>query len=310
MNPRDKSLHHDIKLNGNRYFAFFCLIIMIFVSNIPASAFYETSPEVVRQEENSYSCNFDGVKHHFILDLPEKSEGAPLVLMLPGYGNTAESFRNTVHFEQVANEFGYAVVYVSGAPNPNDRFSSIGWNSGIGIEGNDDVGFLVSLANYLQKEYAFDEKRTFAVGFSNGAFMVHRLAMEAGNIFSACVSVAGMMPAKIWENRNAENDVSFFQISGEKDDVVPKNRDGSAAYARDPAIEEVMAYWAESNGLDLCETEMTGKGSELTKCRSGLTRNQVWNLLIKDGRHSWPDINFTSIDTNSLILEFFETVSP
>ena len=139
--------------------------------------------------------------------------------------------------------------------------------------------------------------------------MAHRLAMEAGDTFSACVSVAGMMPAKIWQNRNDTNDISFFQITGEKDDVVPKNSDGSAEYAPAPAIEDVMTYWAMSNGLEKCESEEIGKGSILTKYRSDEKKNQVWTLFIKNGRHSWPNEKRCGIDANSLILAFFETVS-
>ncbi|MBP3209705.1 MAG: prolyl oligopeptidase family serine peptidase [Oscillospiraceae bacterium] len=178
--------------------------------------------EVVHLSGNKYFCLFEGVKHDFILDIPEKTKESPLVLMLPGYGNTAESFRSTVQFQKEANALGYAVAWVTGARNPNDPLSSTGWNSGIGADGNDDVAFLISLANYLQKEYSFDGKRTFVAGFSNGAFMAHRLAMEAGGTFSACVSVAGMMPVKIWNARKDTNDISFFQISGEMDDVIPK----------------------------------------------------------------------------------------
>lgn len=259
-------------------------------------------------KENTYSSSFDGVTHRFVLVLPEECEGAPLVVMLPGYGNTAESFRTTVHFEQDAGPRGYAVVYVTGARDPNNSISSVGWNSGIGAEGNDDVGFLTALTAWLQKEYGLDDRRTFAVGFSNGAFMVHRLAMEAGDTFSACVSVAGMMPAKIWQARNEVNAVSFFEIYGEKDDVVPKNSDGSAAYAKDPAIEEVMSYWAASNGLDRCETEEIGNGSVLTKCGGSQTAHQVWDLVIKNGRHSWPAPELNRIDANALILEFFQTI--
>ena len=29
-------------------------------------------------------------------------------------------------------------------------------------------------------------------------------------------------------------------------------------------------------------------------------------LLVKDGRHSWPDERFSGINTNALILDFFE----
>ena len=265
--------------------------------------------EVTHLEKNSFSCVFDGVKHVFLLDLPENSEGAALVVMLHGYGNTAESFRSRVHFEQVANPRGYAVVYVTGAPNPNDPVSATGWNAGIAPAGNDDAAFLSSLARYLQQAYSLDEERTFAVGFSNGGFMAHRLAMEAGDVFEACVSVAGMMPAKIWDERKETNSISFFQIYGEKDELIPKYSDGSAGYAKDPAIEDVTAYWASSNGLALCETQEIGNGSVLTRYWGEQIPDQVWNLFVKNGRHAWPDEEQNGIDTNSLLLTFFDAVS-
>ena len=140
--------------------------------------------------------------------------------------------------------------------------------------------------------------------------MVHRLAMEAAGTFSACVSVAGLMPRKIWDARNDENEISFFQITGEKDDAVPKNSDGSAKHAKDPAIEDVMAYWAASAGLEDCGTEPAGDASELMKCRSDGKPDRVWHLVTKNGRHSWPDEKLSGIDANSLILEFFDTVTP
>lgn len=261
---------------------------------------------IVQEKEHHFSCTFDGIKHDFILDLPDETNGAPLVVMLHGYGNTAESFRSMVHFEEEANALGYAVVYVTGAVNPGDSTSSIGWNSGINIDGNDDVGFLISLAKYLQEEYSFDENRTFAVGFSNGAFMTHRLAMEAADTYAAFVSVAGIMPESIWNERKELNEVSFFQITGEKDDVVPKNSDGSAKYSQAPAIEGVMEYWAKSNGLESFETCEIGKGSVLSKYTSKGKRNKVWHLFVKDGRHSWPDESISGIDTNAMILEFLE----
>lgn len=286
------------------------ILIQLFSFGVtPAAAAQQTELRVTPLENGSFTASFDGVDHSCILDLPSVTEGAPLVFMLPGYGNTAESFRRTVHFEQDANALGYAVVYVTGAKDPDNSTSAVGWNSGIGDNKNDDVSFLTALAAYLQKEYFFDRSRIFAAGFSNGAFMVHRLAMEAGDTFSAFVSVAGMMPLSIWDSRKEEHTVSIFQITGEKDDVVPKNYDGSAEHAKDPAIEDVMDYWAASNGLDTCESEEVGKGSLLTKYRNEEKTNQVWDLFIKDGRHSWPDKKANDIDINGLIIEFFESVS-
>lgn len=253
-------------------------------------------------EKITFTC--DGVGRYCLLEFPEQTEGAPLVLMLHGHGESPESFREMAHFEEKANELGYAVVYVSGSVNAGDPVKISGWNSGIYTEGNKDVEFLVSLAQYLQKTYSFDTERIYAAGFSNGAFMTHRLAMEASDTFAAVVSVAGKMPEQIWDVRNEKNGVSVLQITGAKDEVVPKHSDGSAKYAKDPAIEDVMEYWAESNGLKFTENVAVGERGELTKYDG--KKAKVWHLFIKDARHSWYNEKINKVDSNDVILEFFE----
>lgn len=259
-------------------------------------------------EKNKYQCSFDDIIHDFIIELPEHVENAPLVVLLPGLNLTPENMKVDTGFEKEACARGYAVVYVKGSVQKGQKGSGVGWNCGIYLEGNDDVGFLVALAEYLQKEYGFDKKRTFAAGFSNGGFMMHRLAMEGQKTFRACVSVAGRMPSLIWKNANKKNKVGFFQISGEKDDIVPKNSDGSARHVPDPAIEDVVDYWADSNGLTVVEEEEIASGSSLTKwsSKSASAKGQVWHLFVKDGRHSWPNARMNGIDANTLILDFFD----
>ncbi len=281
----------------------------ILEKQIKSPATGEESPaieDVVQIDADAFSCSFDGVKHRFLLDLPEVSADAPLVIMLHGYGNTAESFRTAVHFEREANELGYAVAYVTGAPDPNVPTSSTGWHSETNTDGNRDAEFLISLVRYLQDSYGLNRERVYAVGFSNGGLMAHRLAMEAGDVFSACVSVAGWMPKSVWEARREVNEIGFFQITGEKDDAVPKNSDGSARYHTAPAIEDVVDYWAESNGLSRTETSSVGKSSVLSIYSEKEKPQQIWSLFVTDGRHSWPDSRFSGVDTNALILEFFE----
>ncbi len=289
-----------------RYFTVFLFFLVISFLTACVKPTKASLEEIEVIDSQRMICTFEGIKHDFILDFPEETEGVPLIIMLPGYGNNAKSFRDMVHLELEANVRGYAVVYVTGAADSGDSTSALGWNSGIGNATNNDVDFLCAVVSYLEENYGFDSGATFAVGFSNGAFMTHRLAMEAGDTFEAVVSVAGKMSKVIWENRSDYNDISVFQITGEKDDVVPKNSDNTAIYAIDPAIEEVMEYWAESNGLTEEMTETIGKNSILTKNTGIDSTNQVWSLLVKDGRHSWPDKNINGIDTNSLILDFFE----
>ena len=289
--------------------AVLCVLVLLLVC-LPVCARGEAAlpalNDVVQTGEDSFSCSFDGVTHRFLLSLPEEPAGAPLILMLPGYGNTAEAFRTQVHFEVEANARGYAVAYVTGAPDPNVRTSSVGWHAEIDTPGNRDLEFLVAFKEYLQERYGLDRTRAFAVGFSNGAMMAHSLAMEAGESFTACVSVAGCMPKSVWDARRESAAVGFFQISGEKDDTVPKNSDGSARYAIAPAIEDVMTYWAQANGLDRQETSRLGRDSVLTKYAGEGKTRQVWDLVVANGHHSWPSLSFHQIDTNALILDFLD----
>lgn len=263
--------------------------------------------DVTEIGEEKYTCSYEGVKHEFILDLPQTVENAPLVLMLHGYGESAEGFKSMTAFDKDANELGYAVAYVTGAPNPGDSTSARGWNSGIGSSGNNDVDFLKGLSNYLCETYRLDVGRTYAVGFSNGAFMTHRLALEANDTFEAIVSVSGKMPERVWKNRPQEAAISVFLITGQKDDVVPKNSDGSAKYSQDPAIEDVIEYYVSANDLTIIDDATVGKSSELTTYKSNDKVNQVWDLLITDGSHSWPEERYTGININQMILEFLST---
>lgn len=250
---------------------------------------------------------YDGVKHDYILDTPDIVEGAPLIIMLHGYGESAAAFRQETSFEKTGNDYGYAVAYVTGAPNKDDSTSATGWNSGIGISSNRDVDFLCAFVNTLCDEYSFDRERVYAVGFSNGAFMTHRLALEANDTFTAIVSVAGMMPENIWKEKPSKCKIGVLQITGEKDDAIPKNSDGSAVFSKAPAIEDVLDYYINTNHLETEDKITIGKNSILEKYSSSASKKQVWNLFIPDGRHSWPNEKLVGFNTNQVIIDFLET---
>lgn len=254
--------------------------------------------------DNHFSCTFGSVEHDFIIELPADPEGSPIVLMLPGYGGTAESFRQDTAFHVQANSLGYTVVYVTGSPDPNDKTSATCWNHNADENGNNDVEFLTALASYIHTTYKTDSERCFAVGFSNGAFMCHRLALEASDTFAAVVSVAGSMSENPWRSRPKRNNVGILQMTGEKDDVIPKKSDGSARYSRSSAIEDVIDYYISSNNLGNEISESIGNDSTIIKYSGDHSDVYVWHLLVDDGRHSWSAESITGIDTNALVLEF------
>ena len=70
-----------------------------------------------------------------------------------------------------------------------------------------------------------------------------------------------------------------------------------------------MGYYAENNNLTLTNTQSIGDNSILDIYASTESSNQVWNLYIPEGTHSWPDECYTGFDINALVLEFLDVVS-
>ena len=261
---------------------------------------------VVLEENDKYTCTFEDVKHDFVISLPQESKNAPLIVMLHGSGDSAENFRLTSGFDDDALPKGYAVCYVSGTVNGKAGRNYRSWNYGRLEPDYNDVGFIKALVNYLVDEYSLDKKHVFCAGFSNGGFMNFRLALEAQDTFLACASVGGDLCKPLWVNRPEKNDVGMLSVIGEFDDPVPKNSDGSAKTALDPAIEDVIDYMVSSNGLEMQYEGEIGDGSIIRKYGAKKDKDIVWSVVVKDAKHGWPTEELNSISVNKLILEFFE----
>ena len=274
----------------------------------PVTETSEPKPAPVREElkdvtpgakDGSFECTYAGEKHKFTLCLPEETgENMPLIIMLHGFGNTPDGFRSQCRMDVDACARGYAVAYAGSA--------TAEWNSGIGSMERDDVGYISALAKYLQREYGCSADMTFAAGFSNGGFMTQRLAADAQDVFRAVGCVAGMMPKAIWDERAETADIGVLEVYGTKDDVVPMNLTGTAAASVNPAIEDVMDYWAQANGLDKSETVTLSGKAVLTKRTGEGKDNAVWTVVIDEGRHSWPDEKIAGFNVNQLLLDFFD----
>lgn len=256
---------------------------------------------------HKFSCRYSDTQREFILHLPlEYGEETPVLIMLHGYSGSSEGFQRDSGMNKTADEYGYAVVYPQAISDPTDKTSGTGWNSGLKDDGNDDVGFLVALTEYLQAEYGLQKDIAFAAGFSNGAFMMYRLACEAPDTFRAVASVAGFMTGKVWKEKSDTASIGILQINGTKDDVIPLEIEGKPnTFGDRPSINQVIAYWREANSLDLEEQTQLSPKAAKTTYYSDSNQNQVCYIEIQDGSHSWPQENFAGFKTNEVILDFF-----
>lgn len=284
----------------------FFTVFLLFMTGCSQNASGKIT-NVTKTGDNAFSFEYDGEVRDFIICLPEKADNAPAILMLHGLGSNASGFMEYTHMEGSACPRGYAVIYVSGLSDSDDPSSSSGWNSGLKTSSRDDAGMLKALSDYLITEYNLRADGIFAAGFSNGGFMIHRLAAESKGRFCAVASVAGKMPASVWKKKPRKTSTGFLEIYGEKDDVVPMKSNNSCQYSPDPAIEDVMEYWAHANVLSECTTTDISPQSELTRYYSKENPREVWSIFIRDGRHSWPEELYCGFDINELILDFFDT---
>lgn len=264
---------------------------------------------VYSQEKNVYTCNFKGVSRSFILCLPDNADdNTSLLIMLHGLGGSAASFKNETQMEKVANARNYAVVYVDGIVDPKNKSHGKGWHFHDDEFSQNDVAFIMELVQFCQKEYGLGS-RAFAAGFSNGGFMVNKLATSGfkGNkgksVFTGVASVGGMMPKDVWEAKK-KNAVAYLQINGTRDDVVPMEFMGTAKSNQNPSMEKVIEYYCGVNKVSKEYT--TVELSNLATMHD--FKSKVGWIIIQDGRHSWPAKEYSGIDVDSVILDFFDAL--
>ena len=228
------------------------------------------------------------------------------MFVLHGYLDFASNFMNTTGMNAVAKKEGFGVVYPQGLPSQSSEFPGTHWNADFTFSDVDDVGFLTSLAAYLQEDYGFSSSNTFACGLSNGGFMCYTLAVRAPGVFRAIASVAGTMSLGTWNGRDESAAVPVLQIHGTTDTTVPL--DGTmtldGGWGGAPPMDEIIQYWAERDGAGTMTEETTGNIT--ARVYSNGEGDWIWFYLIEGFGHRWPDAS-SGMNTSELIWQFFSS---
>lgn len=136
----------------------------------------------VKERCERYTMKNQGLEREYYLYRPEGLKaGAPLVIVLHGYGGSALKGKKAMM--DVADKNGFAVCYPQGIKDPKGK---PGWNvrypSQEGMK-TDDVKFLIALSKELQKRFDLSPKNTFLTGMSNGGDIIYLIAMRAPKAF-------------------------------------------------------------------------------------------------------------------------------
>jgi polyhydroxybutyrate depolymerase len=123
-----------------------------------------------------------------------------------------------------------------------EQFWDAGWCCNWDHQPVDDVAYLISLVDEMATQYNVDPGRVYAMGHSNGGFMAYRLACDAGDRFTAIMSLAGAQFKDPIECTPTHS-VGVLQVHGTEDKNVPYEGGNHYLSAWDSAN-----YWAAHNG--------------------------------------------------------------
>jgi polyhydroxybutyrate depolymerase len=257
-----------------------------------------------------------GEERRYVLYVPASYDPAvpsPLVISLHGYGEWPAHQQKLSGWNNLADEFGFLVVYPEGVDFPRR------WRLYSDEQGAEpvDAVFIRDLINTLSQEYAIDPARIYANGLSNGGGMSDLLACTLSDQIAA---VGGVSGAYLYPREQCQTSrpVPVIAFHGTADEVVPYWGGPSDAFDIDfPVVPAWAEWWAEHN---LCQTAsaVTGisgsvSGIQNTDCSSGA---DIIFYTIEGGGHTWPGgeplpawlVGETTydIDATRVMWEFFQ----
>ncbi len=145
--------------------------------------------------------------------------GRPLVVVLHGRDGSGAGMR-AVGLEAVAARDRIALAYLEAVDGSwNDGRTDV--DSVAHRERVDDVAFVRRVVAHAVEQYGIDPDRVAAVGFSNGAMMVTRLACETSGLLRAGVSVGGVAAADQFDRCRPERVVPMQFVVSRADPAVP-----------------------------------------------------------------------------------------
>ncbi len=251
----------------------------------------------------------------YILHVPANYDGSqalPLVYILHGYGGTAKSMVKQTSMNEKADQENFFVAYLQGTDSSEGKPA---WNSGLMSDPGfnpDDLGFVRGLTTTLEAHLNVDAHRIYAAGFSNGAFMSHRLGADLSDILAGVAVVEGTVGASLDGGATfntiptPKGPIPVLMIHGLKDANLPYDGgQGVRIYAK-PVSDEVD-FWTSADtctGTPEEKISITGNFSskDYSACANG---SEVELYSVTNGHHEWPTFDHTGFSATDAIWDFF-----
>jgi|WetSurMetagenome_2_1015567.scaffolds.fasta_scaffold00373_19 polyhydroxybutyrate depolymerase len=263
-------------------------------------------PEVSEAQERIHKgltekeVTVNGLARRFILYLPQsysRSSSLPVIFLFHGGGGTPRSvlmINDGDDFRNISENDNVILVAPEGIKKS--------WNDGRETKADklnvDDVGFVIFLIKYMEKNYQIDSTRIYATGISNGGFMTTRLGFEAGEKFAAIAVVAATAGEDIARKDTPRGFMlPVMYIHGTADPLVHFNGGKETIGAGGAYIshQAIIDKWVS---IDNCQTTpLVTQLPDISNDATTVTRREYRNLsadvavisyIINNGGHTWP----------------------
>ena len=238
------------------------------------------------------------------------SDRLPVMVFLHGFDGGIDSYSSSINFQQAADQFHWMIVLPQALSATFGGFIPVGnaWNSGIvmTIMGSeftpnsdvDDAGFLLALVDELGNTYQLDPDSLFFTGFSMGAFMTHRMAIEHADRIAGAAAASGLIPVCFAESTPSRH-ISVLHIHGTADTFIAP--DGTATpipgmgqMTLGLSVDSTISYWRRVNQCDLpdvttpfANTANDNMTFTLHTYGSSTDDTRVALLSVDGGKHEW-----------------------
>lgn len=279
----------------------------------------------------------DGQERRAILALPKaapakKGQAAPklpLVIFLHGAGGSASQAMRQTNLAERATAAGFLAVFPEGLGPPGGNGEGQTWNAWMCCgyardQRVDDLSFLSALMGRLKADFGADPRRVYLAGFSNGAMLASRFALERPGVAAALVSVAGYLPC---DAEAPTAPLPVLVIHGDRDGVArfgpTAAHPATGRYCEDYPARAQVDFWVRGMNLSPKAQVQDAKKSparveEYGPAKKG-GRALVRFVIAKGGGHAWPggtreryrycDLPTAGVDATGLMLNFFRNAS-
>jgi polyhydroxybutyrate depolymerase len=210
----------------------------------------------------------------YILHVPNTYSGdraVPLIIDFHGFGGSGQGQRNGSSYVAATESDQAILAFPSGLSDG----AGPGFNFGpCCVSGVDDVAFARAMVAQIQESACIDEKRVYAVGFSNGGGMSYKLACDAADLFAAVAPAAFDFTVETVDACTPSRPISVIAQRGTNDPVVTFDGAFIGVVPNHPmtnlGAQATFDKWAELDGCTGAPEDIGNNCVTRSECSAGV----------------------------------------